>query len=91
MTASTPTPNEQTFNGWTNWATWCASLWALNDESNYATWRSTARRYRDDPEGAEAFLTENARHLFTAPDMEPGDWNDVNYAELAAALMEENE
>ncbi len=28
-------PDEQGYNGWSNYETWCANLWLTNDESTY--------------------------------------------------------
>ena len=30
---------DTTYNGWTNWETWCASLWINNEEQLYRTAR----------------------------------------------------
>jgi len=38
MTATTMT-QDTTYNGWTNWETWCASLWINNEEHLYRTAR----------------------------------------------------
>ena len=38
MTATTMT-QDTTYNGWTNWETWCASLWINNEEALYRTAR----------------------------------------------------
>lgn len=31
--------DEQGYNGWTNYETWCVSLWMSNDEGSYETFR----------------------------------------------------
>lgn len=30
------------YNGWTNFETWCASMWITNDAGNYEFWSSRA-------------------------------------------------
>jgi len=35
-------PNENTYNGWTNYETWVTALWLDNDQASYAYWRAVA-------------------------------------------------
>lgn len=39
---TTATEN-RTYNGWTNYETWCMHLWLSNDEGSYNHWRSRAQ------------------------------------------------
>jgi hypothetical protein len=36
----------QTYNGWTNYETWCVHLWLTNDEGTYNYWREEAERHQ---------------------------------------------
>ena len=38
----------KTYNGWTNYETWCVHLWLSNDEGTYRYWREEAERHRDE-------------------------------------------
>jgi len=31
------------YQGWTNYATWCVSLWLMNDSESYHNWRDRTR------------------------------------------------
>ena len=36
--------DDRTYNGWTNYTTWCVHLWMTsNDEATYKNWRRIAR------------------------------------------------
>jgi len=41
-------PNENTYNGWTNYETWVTALWLDNDQASYAYWRAVACECRRD-------------------------------------------
>ena len=33
----------KTYNGWTNYETWCVNLWLTNDQASYEYWNTAAR------------------------------------------------
>lgn len=54
------------YNGWTNYETWCVSLWIDNEEPSYRRWREAAQECYDearDTPSANARLT--GREPFT--------------------------
>lgn len=50
MTATASTPDEQGYNGWKNYETWCVSLWLDNDQGTYTQVREIADQIRHDDE-----------------------------------------
>ena len=50
--------SDETYNGWSNWETWCANLWLENDEGTYDMVRETVS---DALEGRAANLTEGGQ------------------------------
>jgi hypothetical protein len=46
------------YNGWTNYETWCVSLWIDNEEPSYRHWQAVAQECYDDARGT---LSANAR------------------------------
>jgi hypothetical protein len=42
--------NDDRYNGWTNYETWCVHLWLSNEEGSYRHWREEAERHRKDAE-----------------------------------------
>jgi hypothetical protein len=77
------------YNGWTNWATWNAALWATGDEANFQQWAQAARLYSDDIDALADYL-EQQMPTWTNLDMDENDWADVNWEEIAQACIEEN-
>jgi hypothetical protein len=77
-------------NGWANWATWNVTLWARNDEANYNEWVRMAQYYEyEDLDSVADALREELPRVIHAPDMEDEDWDDVDWHEVADALMKE--
>lgn len=92
----------QTYNGWTNYETWCVHLWLSNEEGSYRYWREEAerhqRRNRDDArnilarqlksELEEASPLEEAS-LFS--DLLNAALSEVDWYEVADAFLEDLE
>lgn len=76
---------DTTYNGWSNYETWCAALWLDNDMANY--WgneaRDILRQERNDKDNATYELSRvmESYHDEFAPDVEG------LYADLLGASM----
>jgi hypothetical protein len=84
------TNNTEGYNGWANWETWNAVLWARNEDGNYAEWRRASSIYGWSFSKLHNFLKENMPHWFNM-DMSGDDWRDVDWDEVTAACIEETE
>lgn len=77
--------NENTYNGWTNWATWNMALWLDNDEPTYNLLR---RARHSDLADIQAFLADNSSPFADGtPDMDPGDLSQVDWDEIREAWI----
>jgi hypothetical protein len=77
--------NDNTYNGWRNWATWNMALWLDNDEETY---RMLRRAFRRDLADIQAFLADNCSPFATGtPDMDPGDVSQVDWDEIREAWI----
>ena len=83
-----PTSRPSTYQGWSSWATWDAVLWARNDEDAYAWWTRMGRRYATVEDLAIALALDLPTVVPNA-DMDPDDWLDVDWAEVAEACWED--
>ena len=36
------------YEGWSNYETWCVSLWINNEQASYEYWRGEAQRHREE-------------------------------------------
>lgn len=88
---------EKTYNGWTNYETWCVVLWLENDEGTYRYWRECARAHAElakrdiEPhltpaEGARIKLAEQMREEVERDDVVPAA---SLYADLLNSAFEE--
>lgn len=55
--------NDTRYNGWTNYETWCASLWIDNDEGSQAYWQEQAQRIIDNPTYQNQYMTLERRNV----------------------------
>jgi hypothetical protein len=77
------------YQGWANWATWCVTLWARNEEPNYHWWMGAGRRHAGDPEALAEYLARELPENVHNADMSPADYLDVHWGEVAAACLED--
>lgn len=86
-----------TYNGWTNYETWCVNLWIDNEEGSYRYWREVAQETWDAAEADDIFsreeravydLSERLKSEFEegAPELGASVWSDL----MSAALSEVN-
>jgi len=79
----------ESYNGWTNWDTWNASLWLNNEEDVYSYFQKIARyldphNYSDIEELADV-LEQELPELTLGDDYDPGK---VNWMEVAQDFIE---
>jgi len=82
--------NTMGYNGWANWETWNAVLWARNEDGNYTEWRRVSSIYGWNFDRLQKFLKENMPHWFNM-DMSGDDWQSVDWDEVTAACIEETD
>lgn len=102
--ATTNETKDTTYNGWTNYETWCVNLWMSNDEGTYEFWHDTAREiveeHTDKAEAARVLADrlendheEHAHEAITAAtvfaDLLTAALDEVNWHEIATSLIEE--
>jgi len=77
------------YNGWTNWETWAAVLWATNDETSYRKWVRAANAHQGDMAALANYL-QQVLPDWTNGDLETAEeWDAVNWEEVAKACLEE--
>ena len=86
---------DETYNGWTNYETWCAGLWLDNDETRYKTLVNKVRFVDetddDDVEDFQDFLKAAVNHMTFNDlhcDLKPSDIEKVNFEELTTSWLE---
>lgn len=82
--------NDEKYNGWTNYETWCVNLWLANDEGLYnavqAMDKSSLPDYAD---ALKTFVTESAPTLSGMySDLLTAALGAVNWYEIASAQTE---
>lgn len=89
------------YNGWTNWATWNVKLWIDNDEDSHKYFSERARtKFKGSPGGLASILRGAHEDLAEAAAEKVGygvmrdfishAFDDVNWHEIAKALIEEH-
>lgn len=80
-----------TYNGWTNWSTWQINLWLDNEEPWYRAKQRFLRAGDFSEDAVKAFCVEQFGKEGT-PDMDqPGEWEAVNWTEIAESFEREAE
>lgn len=89
------TPNTMSYNGWTNYETWCVKLWMDNDQGSYEYWQEILEEMDEesDPDSLDIRVRELAdcieaqhEHLREELGMETGPFSDI----LGAAMSQVN-
>lgn len=92
----------KTYNGWTNYETWCVNLWLSNDEGSYHYWRQEAGRHwkedREDARGNFAWQLKNEleeasplKEASLFSDLLNTALSEVDWYEVADAFLEDLE
>lgn len=85
---------EKTYNGWTNYETWCVNLWLSNDQGSYNATREIVAE-GEDYEAAERLKEWVAAEGFPLKepslysDLLTGALSEVNWLEVVKAFREE--
>jgi hypothetical protein len=81
---------DNTYQGWTNWDTWNANLWAANDEGVYRD-ILRARNPAQLEDTWRAFFYEGTEHEADGVKFIDGiDPDNVNWAQIYAALHDDD-
>ena len=79
---------DNTYNGWTNRATWNVVLWIANDQSLYNAWKQTCKVMVG--EWDEVAVTEFLQFYMSSGKTPDGDaWADANLTEIANSWNED--
>lgn len=84
---------EETYNGWTNYETWCVNLWIGNEESSQRYWSSRARHLLSTVEVVRTFTRKEEATFALADELKKqfeedapvttGVWADLQNSALA--------
>lgn len=77
------------YQGHANRATWAVILWARNDEAHHAIYQRLGRAHKHDPAELAAALALDLPRLAPCPDLDPAEYLDVEWHEVAAACLED--
>jgi hypothetical protein len=84
--------SDQTYNGWTNWATWNFNLWINNDERLYRIMMKASEDLELDSYLVK-FLKGTADNIIgtkLCSDLKKSDIKDINFKEVMEAIRENN-
>ena len=87
---------DTTYNGWTNYETWCVKLWMDNDEGSAQYWLEVVEEEEEDGDvaGLSARLKDNHEEMLPdiggfAGDLLNAAMSEVNWHEIATNLLED--
>ena len=81
-----------TFNGWTNWYTWCTYNWITNDFNLYEKWKRYCRglSVNEIATALQDDMTQTAYNMTGETglfcDLLQGAISDINFNEIAVSL-----
>lgn len=85
---------DRKYNGWTNYETWATKLWMDNDEGLYLYWKeragATVHAHKLADELKEWHIDNMPEIDGLYNDLLHGALSEVNWYEIAEALMEDN-
>lgn len=58
----------KTYNGWTNYETWCVNLWLTNDQGSYTYWNDAAQEEWESPSKTSQHWTRSEAARFSLAD-----------------------
>jgi len=77
---------EKTYNGWTNYETWCVKLWMDNDQGSCEFWQEAARETWDGAT-ASAYRTRSEDARYTLADQLKAEYEE-NTPEIDGVWMD---
>jgi type II secretory pathway component PulK len=63
------TPDERTYNGWTNYETWAVKLWMDNEEPSQRHWRERAEKWSKEPSTSEVWTQDESARFNLAGEL----------------------
>lgn len=66
--------DDKTYNGWTNYETWCVNLWLSNDEGSYHMWQECAEHWHGEEPTSEVWTKAESARINLAEELK--EWHE---------------